>query len=354
MGNLYLYAIIDAARDGAVDAPGVDGARPVQVLSQDGLGCLVSRHEGPALADTSKEVLVRRLLAHQQVVESVMDGRAVLPVKFGTLLAGPEEARCLLSQGRGAFLDALASLGNKVEMELAATWDRDRVLKELGRDGEVARARAAILAQHRGQPLTQQVLLGQFVKSCMDRRRAHYRERVMSALQPMAAAVSHNLLLSDALVINVAFLVERPRLRAFDEALRSVDQLCDSEITFRLIGPLPPYSFATVEVSPLRQPQLEEARRTLDLEGPLTEGQVRRAYRRLAARQQRDLDPPDRHPGQALARLRQAEELLLRWCRARGETSHDSDGLFSISIRGTRREQIEPSRFGQPGPLLPV
>ena len=355
MGRTYLYGIIEGRNEDDLGIAGVDGSSPVHVAAGDGLGCVVSGYSGEEFGALPKEQLVRHLLSHQRVIEGVMDDHAVLPVKFGTLLDSSQEVRALLSQGHSEFARALASIRDKVEIEVAATWDTGQVLQEIGSEEEVARAREAIA--RKGQPTVEdRIWLGQMVKSYMDKRREGHRERMVGFLKPLSVDVAVNALVSDELVMNVAFLVDRDRQREFDEGVQRLDELFQNEINFRVIGPLPAYSFSTVEVTRLTPEQVEEARQTLHLGNVITEAEVRKAYRRLAAEEQRNLSPGDELAKGRFARLRQASELLLSCCRVRTAakggkrhsalTSQAIDGLFAIAIKGSQSDEVEPARFG--------
>lgn len=354
MVRTYLYGIVEATNQANLGITGIDGASPVYVVTGDGLGCVASDYIAEDLGSLPKEELVRRLLAHQRVVEHVMQQYTVLPVKFGTLLDDPQEVLDLLSQGRSEFIDLLASMADKVEMEVAATWDTNRVLQELGNEDEVMRTREAIASK--GQPSVEdRVRLGQVVKGCMDKRREGYQKRMVAFLRPLALDVAPNALLSDDMVMNVAFLLECARQREFEAAVERLDKVFENEINFRVIGPLPAYSFCTVEVTRLTPQQVEEARRMLHLEEVSSEAQVRRAYRRLAAGEQRSLRVGDRLANERFARLKQASDLLLRYCQARKEArraghlglaGQDAELTFVISIKGSRSDEVEPGRFG--------
>jgi hypothetical protein len=353
MGGTYLYGILEGTDEANLGITGVDGASPVRVLGVNGLGCVMSVYEGEELGNLPKDELVRHLLRHQQVVEHVMQGRTVLPVKFGTTLEGPEEVSALLAQAHHDLAKALDQVRGKVEVEVAATWDINRVLQEVSREDNVVRAREAI-AKAGSPTLEDKVRLGQVVKACLDRRRDACRVRMLELLKPLAVDVAPNALVAEEMVMNVAFLVERARQREFDEQLRVVDSHFDNEVTFRVIGPLPPYSFSTVEVTRLSEEQMEQARQELELPAVFAEAEVRRAYRRLAAREQRKAQLGVRASADGLGRVRRASEVLLAWCHAqassgyRGSLGGNENGgcRFAIAIRGTGYQEIEPARFG--------
>lgn len=347
---LYLYGIVAGGQSASLEVFGVDGVRPVYTVAAGGLACLVSPHDGAEPATLSREGLLRRLLTHQRVVEGAMRDGAVLPVKFGTVLGSPREVRELLATCREELAGALVTIRGVVELEVAATWDLGGVLQEVGREEAVVRMREA-LAQGGQTTDEDRVRLGQLVKAHLDQRRELYRERMVRHLRAWALDAVPNALVSDEMVMNVAFLVERSRQHGFDAAVRELDELFQGQIAFRVVGPLPPYSFSTVEVVRLTPERIEEAQRTLGLGGALSEPEVRRAYRHRAAAIQRG------GPGQALqagelARLREVAQMLLLCCRSGPDGAQGApvgeggDGLFAIALRRAGADEIEPRRYG--------
>lgn len=310
MSEIYLYGIVEGDAVPHFIASEIAGAGPVYTVACDGISCVVSDYEGEPLSGMTKESLIQTLLAHQLVVEQVMPGRTVLPTKFGTVLAGPDEVMALLCQGHGDFLQALEANRGRVEMEVAATWDTGRVLMEIGGEEEVVQARGAFSLK--GQPtVAERIALGQIVKSQVDLRREHFRKRIMGHLKRLAVDAVPNALVSDELVVNVAFLVNQDQRLEFDKGIQQLDELYQGEINFRVIGPLPPYSFSTIEVSPINPAQLAKARHILQLEDALSVGAVRRGYRRLAAREQRGIAAGDQLAVDRFFKLRKASDLLL-------------------------------------------
>ena len=350
MENRYIYGII-TGNETSFNISGVDNSTPVYTIADQDVSCVLSDYGGEAFGALSKEELVRRLLAHQRVVEWVMQDHTVLPVKFGTLLNSSQEVLGLLTQGHSGFVDTLAAIQDKVEIEVAAAWDTSEALQEMSKEEDVVRVKESIT--HKGEPTVEdRVHLGQVVKACMDRRRDSYRERMIDFLKPLSVDVAPNAMVSDQMVMNVAFLVDRARQQEFDEGVNQLDNLFQNEITFRVIGPLPPYSFNTVEITRLTPQQVEEARGTLHLGDAISEGEIRKAYRRLAAEEQRSLRPEDKPAKDqfVIAKLRQASELLLRYCRAQKGEGRDTLAnvekcLFAIEMKRSRSDEVEPARF---------
>ncbi|MBI4298865.1 MAG: GvpL/GvpF family gas vesicle protein [Chloroflexi bacterium] len=356
MSSTYLYGIIQGDGEALIGIPGVDGVSPVRLTSYGGIGCVLSDYPGGDFATRSREELVRLLLAHQRVVEHVMDDYTVLPVRFGTSVKDVHEVKDMLSQNHSMLLDALEAIHDKRELEVAATWDTNRVLQDIGSEEEVILARERIT--RKGQPtLEERLQLGQLVKGYMDRHRNSYQERMVASLKPLCVDYAPNALVSDEMVMNVAFLVEGAHQSQFDDAVRQLDRLFDNQITFRIIGPLPPYSFGSVEVTRITSEELEKAKLSLHMDGVISKAEIRKAYRRLAAQEHRMLRRGDELDNRCFETLRQASEILVSWCRVQAETNgqqncrepaqQGSKNLFNVAIKRVKSEDVEASRFGQ-------
>ena len=345
MYGKYIYGIIDNGNEIGFNISGLNGSSPVYTIVHQGLSCVLSDYSGREFSSMSKEEVVRCLLAHQVVVEHAARGHTVLPVKFGTVLATSDEVGSLLSQGHSQFVEALAWIRDKVEIEVTATWDKQQIFQEISTEPEIIRASKAIAGKPEQQTLQEQIQLGRIVKASMDKHRSSYREQMIDFLTPVAIDIQPNPMVSDEMVMNVAFLVEETNQEEFDSCVKQLNDLFDNQINFRIIGPLPPYSFATVEVTRPNLEKIEAARQLLHLGKTFSELEVRKAYRHLAAE-----NHPDHRAGDELAKaqfvkLHQASEMLIAYCRGQGE----SDGNLLINIRRLRNEEIQLFSFAEIG-----
>lgn len=339
MEGKYIYGIIDSCNEIPLNITGL-GGNTVYTMTERGVSCLVSDHSGGDFTSMSKEKVVRCLLTHQVVVEHVMKKNSVLPIKFGSVLATSDEVRNLLSLGHPKFVEVLAWIADKVEVEVASTWDLQEVLREISNDDEIVRAKEAIASGPEQQRLEQRIRLGKIVKASMDRRKDSYRERMINFLKPLVEDIQPNVLLSDEMVMNVAFLVEKARQEQFDRQVRQLNELFHDRINFRIIGPLPPYSFAMVEVTKLSPEKINEAKQLLHLSESISEPDVRKAYRHLAAETHPDSKPGDELAKVRFAKLRHASDLLIAYCRGQAKPGEN----LLINIRRQRDEELQHLR----------
>lgn len=326
MSRKYLYGVIGAQEPVTFGVSGFPpDSKPVYTVVHQGLAGVVSDYGGPDFASLAREEQLRCLMAHQEVIERVMEkGHAILPIKFGTLVQGDDAVGCILQQEHSRLGQALEQMDGKVEMEVVAIWDLKRVLNDIGRSDEIAHIRESIASRPTTETLEQRIRAGKLVKESLDGRREKFRVRIVESFAGIALRAQPNALLADEMVANVAFLIPRERQGDFDQGLRELDSAFHDEVNFRVIGPLPPYSFSTVVVAKPSADKVEGARQLLRLGNTASEAEVQEAYRRLAAQHHPDVHPGDDLAEERFAQVRQAFVLLQDYCRGQRRGKADS------------------------------
>ncbi len=333
MVRKYLYGIIGAEEPATF---GVSGFPPspteVYTVVNQGLGCVVSGYQGENFAALDRGNQIRCLIAHQEVIERVMKGHTVLPIKFGTLVEGDDAVRQIIEQGHGRLTQTLKQIADSVEMEVVATWDLKEVLESIGRTDEILRIKESIANKPAAATVEQRIQAGRLVKQCLDRRRNQIQDHITALLGVMAVNVQPNALLADEMVMNVAFMIPKDRQYDFDQWVRALDSTFHDELKFRIIGPLPPYSFSTVMVTRPSVEKIEAARRLLRLGNDVSETEVKETYRRLAAQYHPDARPGDQRAEELFVRLREAFVLLKSYCHGQrnGVVGNENGRRYSL------------------------
>jgi len=276
----YLYGVVPAEAAGDFGPIGLDGGA-VRTISDGGIGIVASHASPIPFAQAAPERTLQCLAQHQRVLEAVMRGSPVIPLKFGTYADDERGVLGILRAGQSEFAAALARYADKVEVDLAAVWgDLTGVLAEIAGDETVIAAKARVGDQ--GPATTAQCIrLGQLVKELLDRRNKAVADGLLAALRARWQNIVVNPARDDAAVLNAAVLIGRAEEAAFDQALEQLDRRHGGRINFRRVGPLPPYSFATAEVKTVQSGGLDAARRRLGLGDAASLAEAKIAYRRL-------------------------------------------------------------------------
>ena len=277
----HLYCVVGKGKGLNSGLIGLDSQR-VSAIRHDGLAVLVSRAPSRPYRSVKREEVLRYLSAHQAIIEKVMADHTVVPVKFGTTARDETEVQRILENGYPVLKEALGAMEGKIEVDLVAQWnDLNSVLRQIGEEPEIRRQKAVLAIRPPQESTEERIRLGQTVKARLDQMREERAAEIVEALKPLALDSCPHALLDDRMILNTAFLVDRAKEGEVGETLRRLNDRYTDRIDFRCVGPLPPYSFCTVEVKKFEFETIDRARQLLGLGEEAGLAEIRDTYRRL-------------------------------------------------------------------------
>jgi len=200
---------------------------------------------------TAYDITRDNLMAHQRVVEESMGRSNVLPVAFGTVARDDQDVReKLLRREHDALQDHLAYVQGRVELGLKVLWNRDRLFAEIVAErDDIRRLRDMVAARPPDSAYFERIQLGELTNAAISDKRDRDAEILLNGLRPLAVDLQLNRLLTDMMILNASFLVERDQVRVFDARVQRLGELHAERLVFQYVGPLPPYSFVNINVS---------------------------------------------------------------------------------------------------------
>ena len=288
--GIYIYGIIKTSNPQEFGAIGI-GDRPTSVatLAFKDIAAVVSESHYTIYDSLAKEKTVKGLVAHQFVLEKVMASFTVLPVKFGTMVKSAGEVITFLEKGYALLSDELRKMEGKIELDVVAQLEMPKVMAAIYRDSPHIQSKQREFALKGNQvAVEEKVTLGQLVAECIQTRKTSSTQLILQALKDEAVDLCLHDVISDEMILNTAFLLEKKHEESFNEAVILLDQKLENSVNFRVVGPLPPYSFATILLESIAPDSVEAARKTLGLHGELTDKSVRDAYHQLAQKSHPD------------------------------------------------------------------
>lgn len=326
----YLYGIVPASAQAPAGLAGLDGGE-VHTIADGDVAVVTSRSERVPFSRVPAQKALQSLAEHQRVLEQILALGSVIPIKFGTYADDERQVRLIVRNGREAFAEALEQYRQKIEVDVAVLWtDLSTVLSEIGRDPAVLEMKART---DPSQVITEQrVRLGQQVKVCLDARRERIAGHVVEALKAQWPRLAVNPNQSDVMVLSAAVLVGRQEQPRLESTLHQLDQLFANRLTFRCVGPLPPYSFAMAEVQTIEAHRLITAAKSLGVGESASLAQIKQAYRRRLQEAH-----PDRNPqagGEGIQKASDAYELLEEYALNYRHTFHPGfDPAVIVRVR---------------------
>ncbi|OLZ40706.1 gas vesicle protein GvpFL [Natrinema saccharevitans] len=261
----YLYCLVRADEDAALETTGVDG-EPVSVVVADGIGAVVHACDG--VYDSGDFAQIRRwLVRHQTVVdEAGQDFGTPVPFQFDTILRGDDDGlREWLREERAILERALDGLAGHWEYRVevveidpvddAALIDRDDRLRELAeRIADAEAGTAFLLEKQFDQRLTElraarreSVTADLRERLATAAREVHALERSPSAglsddLAGSGAGASESKADDGETLARLTLLAHEDDEGAIGSVLDDVAAIDGLEVRFT--GPWPPYTFA--------------------------------------------------------------------------------------------------------------
>jgi hypothetical protein len=203
---IYLYALTD---------------RPGTSLPEGGLREITAHGVGGIFTDgdVETEPSPDALWAHEQIVEQLMRGRAVLPMRFGTRLAGEADLRDLLEARGREFARVLDGVRGRVELSVRVAGDDATPQGQPSSGAEYMRRR--IDARRRSDQIA----------ALVHRPLAHLAERSTSEPSP-----------GRGFLMAGSYLIEEERVDRFTDRVHEL-QRAHPALALTCTGPWPPYSF---------------------------------------------------------------------------------------------------------------
>jgi len=252
----YLYCLISAEDAKQQTFP----LEPVTAPNGKGGTRIYTITAGEVAAIVSDSPLVRypiskpNLLAHERVMEYVMHQVTALPVKYGTVASSEQElVETFLIPKQAELLALLSKFKNRSEVSVKALWNREQIFAAAANHPDVVEVRRKM--GDRLQNLNQQdkINLGQAVERALEKMREADAEIILARLTPLASEVKLNAITLDMLVVNAAFLVDDSQAEEFDRVVDELDDELNARLRLKYAGPLPPYNFMQLNLTPEKE-----------------------------------------------------------------------------------------------------
>jgi hypothetical protein len=137
----------------------------------------------------------------------------------------------------------------RVELGLKAFWYEGPVFEEMVRENDAIRKLRDYLAgKSADETYYERIRLGEAVEKALADKRWQDEEMILSRLRPHAHKIRTNKIISERMVLNAAFLVDRAKEPAVDAAVQKLDEECGERLMFKYVGSVAPYNFVNIVV----------------------------------------------------------------------------------------------------------
>ena len=237
----YVYGIVSAGVRLAADTRGVgEPAAEVRLIRHENVAALVSSMDADRPLGLPDD-----LRAHFTVLNETAERMAVLPLRFGAVMADSETVVDeLLAPHHDDFVASLDELDGYEQYLVKGRYPEDRALQEvLENNPEASRLCAEINDLGPDASHDQRVALGELVHACLETLRDSDTQVLLETLGAWTAAVELRDAASEQDAFQVAVLVTPDNAEKLEHAVSGLAREWRDRLAVRLIGPMAPYDF---------------------------------------------------------------------------------------------------------------
>jgi len=339
----YIYGIIDfntdfhlcASKSSSESSTTVEGCEVERVytIPYRDVSAVVSDSEIVDYTSLPKDVVARYLIRHQRIIEKVMENLTIIPMRIGTFAYDAGEVSYILSKGCRLIKEIFDRISDKIEIDVAATWsDLNLILKEVGEEEEIKVFKESLLVNSGGVTVDDQMKVGVMVKKALDTKRERTALEIQKELKNISQDFRIHELMDDKMVANVAFLINKSDHKDFERIIEELNARFNEKLNFRCVGPLPPYSFYTLEVKKFSFEEIDWARKRLGLvKDFVAKGEIKKAHQALAFALHPDKNPNTPGIEREFDEVTKAYKTLWEYCQGEG-CSFDEEEFKKNSI----------------------
>jgi len=286
--GMYIYGILNSNASLQLSIPKEllleeNESNGVYTIAYQGISALVRDSEIVDYTHMRKDVLARLLIGHQTVIERVMTAQTtIIPMRLGTFAIDEAEVKDILSKGYGLIKEIIPKISDKIEIDLVATWnDFNATIKDAGGVKEIKEFKEELLRNSKGITVDEQMKIGLMLKKALDEKRDKFAREIQDSLKTFCVDIKTHELMDDKMVVNTAFLVDKDKREGFDKKVEELNVKFDEKLNFRCVGPLPAYSFFTIEIKKMQFNDVNLARKKLRiLEECSSKNDIKKAFHR--------------------------------------------------------------------------
>ena len=332
----FIYGFVRAEKNRNLDLVGIDQGEVFLFPYRD-IAVVAGDMEFKQFSALPKELLLQNLAIYQAVIERLMKNRHIIPVKYGTIV-NEKDLKNILVTAHDPIKQHLKEMEGKIELNVAAVWsDFESILKEIGEEDAVRKLKEAAASKPDDKVFEVKLTVGKLVKASLDKRKKECASLIEDTLKKDTENhISHGIM-DDSMIANGAFLINKDRQEAFEKRVDDLDRHYQDKINFRIVGPLPPYSFRTLEITKVDFGEISHAKEIMGLGEQSTAAEIKEVYWDLSKKFHPDKFPDDPEAQKRFENITKAYQKLTNYCRKDSCSFKEADIINWISVESVEQ-----------------
>ena len=253
----------------------------LSAITYDNISAIISEKDGVSIDYTDRESLGTLLVHHQQTIEELqcLGFTVLIPMRLGTIVKTKEDVFKIFKNGYELITETLKKIQFLTEIDLAVTWaDFPGLLKDIASLPEILEMKEKILQAVDKLSQEDQMKAGMLVQSKLKEKNSKVELNILDLLSQVSLDIKTHDVMNDQMITNSAFLINRNSQDKFEQVIGQLDDEYKGALNFRMVGPLPCYSFYTIEIKELNSDHIAQANAELGLKDEVSESEIKKAY----------------------------------------------------------------------------
>ncbi len=254
-------------------------------IAYNNIVALVSDIQYEKIEHLDRQSLAHLLVDHQQILERIMNYgcSSIIPIKLGTIVSSPNDVIDILKNGYDILEDAFKVIDNVDEVDLAVVWSNfPELINRISDLPDVKLLKEDIFSKKIFDQ-SDSINIGKLIKEKIDQENHKVNADIVDSLIPFCVNAKMHQTMNDEMPVNHAFLLKKENHDLFMEMINSLDLKYSGHLNFKVVGPLPCYSFYTIESVILYQEDIEKAKKIMGIDFIESENELKKLYRTKAA-----------------------------------------------------------------------
>jgi len=281
--GIYIYGIIPNFYSTEVFKSLVNTG--IYTIAYQNISAIVSDRENVLIDFSDRETLGHLLVDHQKTIEDLTAKgfTMLIPMRLGTMANSKKEVIKILANGHNLIVNTLTKIEHLTEIDLAVSWaDFSATIKDVASHPDIVVMKEDLLKKGDALSQTDQVKIGMLLEEKFKEKNARVELDILDSLSALCTDIKMHDVMDDQMITNSAYLLKRINKEKFEEALDHLDEEYKGMLNFKMVGPLPCYSFYTIEVKELNPERVSQAKKELGLSDTTSEAELKRAYQEKA------------------------------------------------------------------------
>ncbi len=281
--GIYIYGIVK--NDCVTAIKSALSESGVYTIEYEDIAAVVSDTKLEKIEYMNREELARLLIDHQQKIEKLMSLGCsnIIPMQLGTIVSSGNDVMKILENGKKIFSDTFNKINGVEEIDIAAVWSNfGEFIKKVSENPQIIKMKAAI-ADKGSCNEADSSSIGKLIKEKIDQKNSKVNLDVHNSLMPFCIASKKHETMNDEMPVNYAFLVKKENHYLFINKIDELDSIYVNKLNFKIVGPLPCYSFYTAECKAIRKADIDKAKSVLGIDLSSQEYDLKKAYRLKAS-----------------------------------------------------------------------